>query len=79
MAIKRFTLAAVENTRWGPTADTGTVKRQNDSVLERSNNGGGDEAKFRTKLLEEERGTEGYIRNNLRIRIYMMSHDIMMH
>lgn len=36
-------------------------------------------AKFRTKLLEEERRTEDYVRNNLRIRIQMMSHDIMMH
>ena len=43
MAIKRFTLVAVENTRWGPMADAGTVKRHNDSVFEHSNNGGGDE------------------------------------
>ena len=37
------------------------------------------EAKFRTKVFEEERGTEDYVRNNLGIRIQMMSHDIMMH
>lgn len=36
-------------------------------------------AKFKTKLLQGERGTEAYVRNNLRITVQMVDHDIMMH